>query len=343
MSGVRVPAPDRLVEGGRLRAGYYSSPARDPSLADAGSPVTRWARQFRLKEWVAFGITHPDWYVSMIVQDAKYLASSALYAFDRRSGKLHEYSRASFDRSVEIPRSLWKGRCRLEGKGYLMEFDHALERGEHRLRLALEGRGGAPSIEGEIALSQDLSRVEPLVVLAPVGARHFMYTHKAPMPASGELRIGGERAGFEPARDLGNLDEHKALYPYHTRWRWLTFVAFDARGGILGANLAEHMTAPGFGENCAWFDGRLSRLGEPSFRFDRADPMKPWTITTVDGRASLRFVPEGRKDERKEFGVARIRYYQLCGRFEGWLADESGARRDVPGCYGVCEMMDTWF
>jgi hypothetical protein len=336
----------KLVDSdGTIRHGYYREPLREVNLADSRILPSRALRRFRFKEWVGWGITHPDFYLSMIIQDARYLASSALYVYDRRAKRLHEYACTRFDQSVTIAPSPWEGECRIEGPGYRLAFEHRLSEGRHVIRVDLDARGEAPAIRGELALRQELAAVEPLVVAAPVRPRHAMYTHKAPMPVSGQLSIGNTEARFDPKRDLANLDEHRALYPYRTSWRWMTFAAFDAAGRIVGANLSDHMMKDEerLNENCTWVDGRIAHLGRVDFELDRARPLAPWRIRARDGRVDLRFAPEAVKYEKRQFGVAAIDYFQVCGTFAGHVADPAGARREVSDVYGVCEKLDTRF
>src|SRR5215469_6133312 len=87
-----MPDPDSLVDGHLRR--YGRLPARPASVnpLDEFTGLARSLRRLRLKEWIGFTLLHPDWYISLIMQDAQYLASSEIYAYDRHAGALHQHA-----------------------------------------------------------------------------------------------------------------------------------------------------------------------------------------------------------------------------------------------------------
>ncbi len=340
--------PEKIVEGGELRFGTFEAPFRNVNLIDApifGGRAMRWRRRFRLKEWVGFFAAHPDIYFALLIQDSKYLSSSTFFAYDRRTGRLFEHMSAGAGSGVRLAESTWDNRSLVERRGHKMEFRHLLAKGRHEVQVEIEATKKAPAVRAELTFHEDLSKVRPLVVSLPVRPNHSMYTHKAPLPVEGVLRLGEEEFTLDPARDLATLDEHKAFYPYHTKWRWATFAGYDERGRVVGLNICDHITKEPehWNENCIWAGGELSLLGPARFEFDTADTLKPWRITESGGQVEIDFYPEGRKTEKRNFLVASIDYSQQFGRFEGFLVDDAGERHAIEKYYGVAEKMDTRF
>lgn len=337
--------PESLVSlNGEPELGFFERPFKALHLdrAQAGLwPGAKLWRRFRTKEWVGFGIVHPDFYLSTMISNTKYLASGVVYLVDRRSGTLYEYEEPGLPFLVPVAGSTYGGVCRFSGLRIKLEFRFDLEAGRHRLSFDVAGRKDAPAIKGELNLRQDFAECAPLVASLPVVPKHHTYTNKALMPTSGELRIGTETIRYLPERDLANLDEQKGYYPYVTKWRWASCAGHDEKGRILGLNIADHQfeNPSVYNENALWAAGELERLGAATLEFDEKAPLDPWTIRDADGQVDLRFMSEGRKRVNYQFGVIKIDYFQAFGRFSGLLRRADGTVLNYDSLYGVAERM----
>ena len=344
---IREP-PKSIVEGGRIHIGAFRSPIRKMNFSEAdifSGPIMGRFWKFRLKEWVGFGFTHPKWYASMIIQDAKYLASSAFYLYNRETKKYIEGGLVKPSCSVRLATSHWNDYSKISGKGYYLEFIHNLDNGRHKISMEVAAAGKSPAIMADLILDEDLTCIQPLVVSLPVEPKHYMYTHKVPLAVEGAIHVGNETIEFDPSRDTANLDEHKAFYPYHTKWRWATFTNRDDKGRIIGVNLADHMfqDQERNNENCIWIDDKLVLLGCVNFDFDPHNPNNPWKIWDNAGYVELEFFPDGRKQEKHNFLLVGMDYYQVFGCFRGRITDSDGERHPVVDYYGVTEKMDARF
>ncbi|MGV9354144.1 DUF2804 domain-containing protein [Streptomyces misionensis] len=331
-----MSTPRRLVEDGVRRWGRL--PER-PVVADplaAYTGLTRRLKRLRLKEWVGFTLLHPDWYSSLIVQDAHYLAGSEIYAYDRAGGVLHQHAANASGGSPTLPAELLDGVCRFERDGYRIAYAFHAPSARHRIEVDIAATPKAPAIRGELELDAGAATA-PLSVSSrlPGGS---MYTYKAAFPARGVLRVGDAEIVFDPARDLAVLDEHRSLLPYRTRWLWGTF-ATPTDAGPVGANFAARPELPGEPEESAlWTPGRCEPLGDVSFRPDSTDPSAAWHITSRDGRLDVVFQPEGRKSVKHDLGLFAIDYYQLFGHYRGVLRGTEGDF-EIKDVHGVCESM----
>jgi hypothetical protein len=331
-----MQAPGRVVVAGVRHYGRFAAPPPDVNVLDEFGSLRRARRRWRLKEWVGFTVTHPDWHCSLIMQDAKYLATSEVYAYDRRRGVLHQHEAVRRGGSLGLPANLLESRCAFRTRRYELRYEFSRQRGRHHLRLDMTATRSTPAFGGELELDDGLAS-PPLSVSAriPGGA---MYTHKAIFPLAGALRVGDDEIVFDQSRDLAILDEHKSFFPYRTRWLWGTFGVVTP-DGLAGANFVERPAIPGEDdESCIWTPHACEPLAEVRFEPESDDPLAPWHIASRDGRLDVTFEPHGRMPVRHQFGVVAIDYFQMYGDYRGCLR---GADRsyDIEGVHGVCESM----
>lgn len=339
-------APGSIVENRRLNAGHFDEPVRNVNLADLSAcPFRRAFRYMRMKEWCGIGFVHPRWYLSVMIQDAKYLSSGFVYLWDRENRRFFQHGWNAPGRTVTVAANQWQGYSLAKRPGFLMKFDHDLGNGQHAIHIDVAKTARAPAIKADLILHEDLSQVAPLVACLPIDDFHQAYTHKAPMGISGVMEVDGHRFDWVAKRDTANMDEHKAVYPYHTKWYWGSFAGRDASGRYFGVNLADHMfrDQENSSENCVWLGNRIELPGRIRYDVDVNDPFRPWKITDDKGLIDLEFRPEGRFVQRANLIVAGIDYFQMFGAWHGKVVAADGQPRPVDGMFGVAEKMDTRF
>ena len=153
-----------------------------------------------------------------------------------------------------------------EGRDFDLEFVHRLDQSRHEINLDVQ-RSGQPRVRGKLVLTEDLKARPSLSVCVPTIAPHFFYTHKAYMPISGELEVGGEKIFLDPRSDLANLDEHRNYAQVPARWTWGT-AGGDYEGKLLAFNLGDTggIDQENWNENCLWIGDRLELLGPVQWR-----------------------------------------------------------------------------
>jgi len=344
-----TPPPATLITDGKARFGVFSAPVMDPRLEGfrpQQRPNGRVFGYLRTKEWVGFGITHPQVYCGVMLQNTHYVASSTFYALLREENRLVEHTMGVPPFLVKIAVNAVKGRCSAVLPGHKITYEHDLPgRRRHLIDIDIKGCRRKPAVKGHLELVEDNRRIPPLVVCLPVVGDSCMYTHKAPLPVEGFLTVGDQRFDFDPARDLANLDEQKARYPYFTRWQWGTFTAYDKLGRLVSVNLADQMYdhQDYYNENCLWVDDKLLFYGGVTFDRDQDDPLKPCRITDASGDIDLLFTPQAAKHERHNLLVAGVNYFQACGVYTGSIALDDGSRLTVDKFFGVAERMKVRF
>lgn len=338
-----MPHPETVVEvlatAGDRAWGRF---ADRPRIVRPADEFTGWQRGFqdwRTKEWVGFTLVHPELFGSMIVQEAKYLASSELYACDAVSGELHERHGSMRGGTVGIPADLLHGgRVRFADakRGYRLDYDFDEERGHHSVFIDAAGTDAAPAITGELVL-RTAGASGPLAVSTPLARGAAMFTYKRAFPASGTIRIGEREYDFDPSRDLAIIDEHRTHLPYRTEWMWGTF-ASTVDGAVVGANLCAREQLGAEEESCIWAGGAAEPLSHVAFIPTAEDPLAEWAVASADGRLEVMFTPLGRKGVRRNAVVAGIDYAQLYGTYRGVVRGDDGAI-EIDGAHGVIEHM----
>lgn len=344
---------DALVERGARHWGRFADRPDLVNPLDAYAGQRRRWERFRLKEWVGFTLLHPDWGVSMIIQDAKYLATSELYGCRRSTGDIYEHSAAGRRRAT-LPQRLLDSWCTFESDGYHLRYAFDRDRGNHRIMIDILESAAGPAFSGELQLDATHASA-PLAVSSPLrdrqlGSAAAMFTYKQVFPAFGRLEINGQEIDFDPDRDFAIIDEHRTHLPYRADWDWGTF-AVRTPAGILGANFAARRQAAGAEEeSCIWLPGsdvagaRCEPLADvtfaalPSGRVG-SDQLVPVGVTSADGRLELVFTPAGRKTARHEFVVAAMDYFQLCGSYRGVIRSLDGTSHELVDAPGVLERM----
>jgi hypothetical protein len=320
--------PQSLVEGGKRHYGRFAGRPVRVNPLDEYTGVARRLRRFRLKEWIGFTLLHPDLYSSLIIQDAKYLASSEIYVHDRETGRLYQHARNAPAGTVRLSPQL--SDIAFARTGYRIAYGFG---DQHTIAVDIAATARAPRIHGELH-PQPRGASAPLSVSSrlPNGR---MYTNKVIFPVDGELRVGERMYAFDTGRDAAILDEHKSVLPYRTRWTWGTF-AVRTTNGLIGANFADRPELPGEEEeSCIWTTSGVEPLADVTFDQKQSD----WDITSADGRLTVTFTPEGRKDVRHQLGVFAIDYFQEYGVYSGSLRT-GDTTVTLEGVHGVCERMN---
>src|SRR5215475_3814300 len=122
-----------LVDGGTRRYGRFDARLANLNPLEEFSGLSRALRRLRLKEWVGFTLIHPDWFSSLIMQDANYLASSEIYACERAGGG-----------SLRVPATLPGSSPVFRKPGYLLEYEFSASGKPHRLRVDIAATAKAP-------------------------------------------------------------------------------------------------------------------------------------------------------------------------------------------------------
>lgn len=327
---------ERLVDDGIVRFGRFSKPIREVNLDEAdawpGKPIPRWLRRLRLKEWQAFQITHPRFFIIVALFDAKFVSLVQMKLYDRKSGKKYQLEKQLLPGSFRTPRTMTNSVCSWRRDDEWVRFENHLDAGFIAVDVRIAATDDSPAVSAR--LHADASSTDPMIVSIPFAQNRGMYSHKALLPVTGRLELGGEVIDVAPGTASLMTDDHKGYYGRVMEWDWL--VGAGWRDGTLqGFNLTRNASIDPtqYNENGFWIDGKLHSL--PPVTFTRDGDL--WTVKDTYGRVDLRFHVEVDGRLFQDYRVIESRYLGPFGTFEGSLRGWDGTELTVDGMFGMGE------
>lgn len=329
-----LPAcPDVLLdEAGRPRLGAFAGRMKDTSLVRLAGPASRAGidRLASEKRWHWVGVATSELFVGGAIVQLGYAANAFVYVFDRRERRmLAQKSMLVPPQLAEIDDLAAEARAKMRRVRSRMLVEASVKAGRFISELT-----GGPFVEIWLREGAPVA-LTAVCDLGPEGGGIGMTQKTVCMPADGEVRVG--KRVFKVENALAGLDYTHGYLARETRWRWAQAGGRLPDGRLLGLNLVEGHNDGEVTENGLWIGGELSQPGHARFELDDGDPMKPWRITTDDGRVDLHFHPEGARAEDLDLKVVVSQYVQPVGTFEGIVKDAEGNLVEVSKLPGVVE------
>lgn len=333
----------RLIDDrGRVRHGCYDGPlafnAGDFKLRGFfGRELPALRKRLSLGGFNFLGILTEDLLVGLAAVRLGYASHVFGYAFDFRTGRLHERSARALPGRLRFPLDADESAIRFQGSGCSLRLDksHARE------SLEVDATFG-PGLQIRGSFGCGFS-TRPLRVVNPScgDPRRFTFTEKAsPLPARSLSVVldGVERAG-DPGKALALYDWSAGYFNRHTNWLWSAFAGFLEDGTPVGANFAALVNESFYPENAIWIGGERTRLSRVIFDYDPEDPSREdWRIWTEDGQVDLRFHPMGERGEKTWLPFVKVNFRQFMGEYTGKLG---GAQ--LHGVRGLAEIhLSVW-
>ncbi len=338
-----VPGPDGVPPFGAY-AGELGPVALDRLAPPHAFPA--WARRLRRKRWHYALYTTPEVVVVMAVAEMGYASNAFFAAVDLRAKQplvdetllgppaplstVSDAMARGLSAGFRVPGARFRFGRPLEGDRYR----HSVEISSLR-----RPRAGRVRFEGEALVA---GAPPPLALVAPVpgagGAGRVLgprlprdgvnVTQKSVgLLATGRLEVGRRRYALDGG--VVGLDSTHGFLARHTTWRWAMGCGRLEDGTPLGFNLVagfNGMAEGTAGENVLFLGDQLEPVGPATFRFNTADPLDLWQISTEDGAVQVTFRPLHAHRDVRNLGVLRSRFVQPLGFFTGTLRFRS---RDV--------------
>jgi Protein of unknown function (DUF2804) len=329
-----IPGPD-----GQPPFGTYQGEVGPVDLSRLAAPYgfPGWARRLRRKRWHYALYTTHELIAVMAVAELGYAANAFFAAVDlRRKQPLGDVTLLGLPEpftvvSNEMSRGL-AARFRLPGARFHFHRGAAEARYHHHLELSSlrQPRLGRVRFHGE---AQAAGAAPPLVLIASVpgggragrlgstlGRDGVNVTQKSVgLLASGRLEIGSSSYALDGG--VVGLDSSHGFLARQTRWNWAMGAGRHEDGTALGFNLvAGFNEAEGeAGENAIFLGDQLEAVGRAQFRFNPADPLDLWQLSTDDGAVALTFRPLHAHRDARDLFLLRSRFAQPLGFFTGTL------------------------
>lgn len=333
-----LPAPGQVVTDGRCNMGTFNEAIREVNLLDAASPLDRplprTVKYLRLKEWQAFQIANQEWFICLAVYNTKLVGMAIIMAYSKTTGRMYRYERKVPFWSLEVPQGLMNTHCFYHGRKLSIDIYNSIEKKKFDVRFSAENFGDLPDCQASFIGNYI---TEPIVIVQPFDENRPLYSHKALMPAVGQLFMGSEHHEFKKNSTSMIIDDHKGYYPYEMKYDWATAMGWQ-NGTLMGFNLTHNQIRDPetYNENCLWLDGKMIPL--PPVTFSRPDGvLKTWEIRDAYGWIDLRFTPLKDVPVHMKLGFAESQYHGPTGSFEGTIDVPRKSRIDFSGFIGMGE------
>lgn len=301
------------------------------------------APKFRIKEWDYYLIQNEDFGVAFTLSDLGYLGMASVSFLNFKEG--WEKTNTVLDPlsmgGYQMGRSSDCGRARFRSKKLHLAYktdNRADGSAEKRYILCrypnfYQGK----DLEAKICLEQP--KMESMCIATPWKEKPtaFYYNQKiACLPARGYVKLGEDSYRFSPERDFGVLDWGRGVWTYENVWYWgigsgqLDGVPF---GFNLGYGFSDRTSAT---ENVIYYNGRVHKLEEVDFGIPKKGPgeldydyMKPWQVTSSDGRFEGIFLPELDRRADIDARVIASKQHQVFGQLTGQAVLDDGTVLDI--------------
>ena len=337
-----APVDGRLVDdAGNVRFGIFAHAItevnhRDYALTDPfGRPARRLARRFGFNQFQFLGALSEQLVFGCAITDIKYVGTAFAYCYEPATRRFAEFSLTQpLARGTRFTQTPESGIC-------------SFASGRTRITMSAETRAAASPLGGD-RRRQDHDRRR--VPRGRAGARADAHLHAGRRDRLG-LRAQDRRSPPQrhahagrtsptisaPCRSTATTTGAPATCAATPSGTGAVSPARSPTAASLGMNVSCGVNETSFTENCFWVDGRLHKLDTVAFEYDRNDLMRPWRVSSYDGRLALEFHPEGKHAEHINAYVVATNFNQLFGRYRGSLTTEAGERIAVDGMLGYME------
>ncbi|MBI2565914.1 MAG: DUF2804 domain-containing protein [Candidatus Schekmanbacteria bacterium] len=312
----------------------------DPPTIVPFSWLGRALRKLRLKHWQFVSVTSPSLFMGIGAVSLHFVSAAFAYVYLKEEKRYEEFSAVA-------PLALgttYGGRPDSGETSFstpFMNVRFASDCVRHVREISVDARKSSLRLRASLVVSELPSwSSEALNLVSDLGGGRPSFTFKAVgAPASGGVFLGKEHFPVRAGEALACVDWTTAYSTRVTTWNWASAAGFDARGRIIGFNLARGINeaANGVTENAVWIEGRRMPIATCRFSFDHGNPMSSWTIRSDDGRISLRFLPVGLRREQVNLLVVNSNLLQTFGLFRGHAVDNDGVRHGFDNIFGVTE------
>ena len=328
-----------ITANGQPQYGLFNHPIREINYADfdyhtvmdnKANPVIK---HFHFNQFQFIGLLSEDFILGCALVDLKYVSNAFVYLYDRKTNELDEYSfiqplgvntKLSTKPDLGVS-SFKKGRNR-----FLLEASEVPR--ERKLKVTLKD-----GITIDIRVSEP-EHFEPLAICTKTGYNGWAYTQKAPtLLAKGSIRWKEKSFEVSPKDCLGSYDWSCGYMRRETSWNWGSLSGFTREGDIVGFNLATGVNETSFTENGFWVNGKLHKVNQVHFEYDRKQRLQDWKMYSDDGKVNVRFEADGQRSERLNLVVLASNFTQMFGRYYGELTTNTGEIITLDGQPGFAE------
>lgn len=293
------------------------------------------APKWRIKEWDYYLVTNDSYGVAFTISDLGYLGMVSVSFLNFQEDWSHT-------ETILTPFPLGKYRLGTHSDEGNVQFcnkklklKYRTEPGKRTLTCQFKDFYQGQELRVKLTLLQPA--MDTMCIATPWKEKPtaFYYNQKINcMPAFGKAILGDKAYVFQKGRDFGVLDWGRGVWTYDNTWYWGTGsgqidgVPF---GLNLGYGFSDRSAAT---ENVIFYDNKIHKLDQVDFGIPRKgdhtyDFMKPWQITSNNGRLAGTFTPVLNRSAATDVKVIATIQNQIFGYFNGTAVLDDGKALEV--------------
>ena len=287
------------------------------------------APKWRIKEWDYYLVTSKEFGIAITISDLGYIGMESVTFMDFTKPFEHTEMDLCILPMGRLHLPSYNGDGVAEFKNHRLHSKVVTENGTRHITCECMKFGGNKVLKMDIVLKQP--QMDTLVVATPWEKKHhFYYNQKINcLSASGWVEYDCVRYVFCPETDFATMDWGRGVWTYDNTWVWGTgngLVEGKPFGLNIGYGFADDSAAS---ENLVIYDGKAHKLDDVTCHFDKKDYLKPWTITSSDGRFEMDFAPFLDRNMVVNFGIVGTFQHQIFGYLNGTVILDDGTKLEL--------------
>lgn len=283
------------------------------------------AARIRVKEWDYYLVMNEDFGAAFTVSDLGYIRMASVSFFDfTKPGDVTRTVLEPPSKEFTMPESSSDGSVVFKTEDLYLNFE---PNDDGRLLRCVFRRFHNGSDFRVYIQFTDIPDESMTITTPWPESDCFYYNQKINcMRAKGVVEYNGIRYKLDPDKDAGVLDWGRGVWPYQSKCYWGTGSGYldDVPFGFnLGYGFGDTSKAT---ENMVYYDGKANKLDNIEFVIPPDDIMKPWIITSSDGRFEGVFTPELNRSSDMNLGLIRSDQKQIFGNFKGSVILDDGTK-----------------
>ncbi len=296
----------------------------------------------RIKEWDYYYILNKEHGITFTLSDLGYAGLISVVWLDFQKKICYSEDSLAFltKGSLNFPHTSETGNLAYEDKK--IKLSYTIEGGKRIINVdcpEFQMDNAKRGLRGELILEQD-PKIDTMVIAThwPKKKKKFYYNQKINcMPVSGSIVLGDNTYEFKPESSFGGLDWGRGNWTYKNRWFWGSASGLldgESFGWNIGYGFSDRTPAS---ENMIFYKGIAHKLDQVTFHYDKNNYLKPWKITSNDGRFEMDFKPILDRYGKFDLLFLKSVQHQVFGYFTGKVVLDDGAVLDVERFLGFAE------
>jgi hypothetical protein len=329
------------IEDGNLLHGTWDRAFEKVDLQEIRKPyrypLPRWARNYRIKEWICFNVQDDSYLLEAIFCNVKLYRIAQVLLYDKKNDKKYIFRKLKPGTGWQLPYSLANTSVDSHSSSFYFRIHSWLDADTIKLDINIEASRSRPSLTIHLAYNVSSQEVTPMAVSLGITEKRGMYAYKALTPVRCDIVLGGQHISLKHDTCSGLFVDCKGYFPYQMQSTFCTAMGFEENRRF-GFHIAENQTRETNknNENALWVDGQLTPL--PPVRITMPNgPDEDWVIQDIEGMIDLTFTPKEQNKTGMSLLLTNADFNAPLGYYNGMLLTSGGEQIHIKNLFGIGE------